>query len=222
MSYESLNAEHIRDLLEEHISKLENKTYNRTLEIKSVWRELSIFDTWKDRLSITDLKNMKHFLNTAMELGLRGYVCFKVGASGCANGMWCSDRPSTNGHSPEEGYCIWHSFTPDYNKWSLLDGDEILYNGNLRGLRKFVKKLIDEHKFVPQYQQVEIAEPKTEMTTYNIGYSTPHDTFTETQFDVDNMTDLFNLFLDYAKENGFLDNELRINYIEEVNENESY
>ena len=55
-----------------------------------------------------------------------------------------------------------------------------------------------------------------EMTTYNIGYETPHDDFTEVQFDVDSLEDLFNLFLGYADENGFLDNELVITYIEEV------
>ena len=139
MSYENLNAEHIRDLLEEHIGKLENKTYNRTLEINSVYRELSIFDTFKNHLSITDLKNMKHFLNTAMELGFRGYTCFKVGASGCANGMWCHVKPSTDGYSPD-GECLWRSFTPDYTEWALIVNDEIVYEGTLRGLKKALKR----------------------------------------------------------------------------------
>lgn len=139
MNYENFNAEHIRDLLEEHISKLENKTYNRSLAINSVYRELSIFDTFKNRLSITDLKNMRNFLNSAIELGFKGYACFKVGASGCANGMWCHVKPSTDGHSPD-GDCLWRSFTPDYTEWALIVNDEIVYEGTLRGLKKALKR----------------------------------------------------------------------------------
>ena len=56
------------------------------------------------------------------------------------------------------------------------------------------------------------------MKTYRIGYSGTDD-FTETEFDVKDMTELFNLFINYAIENNFLNNLLVIEYIEEVEDN---
>ena len=57
-------------------------------EIRQVYDDLSIFDWWPERLTITHMKQMRTFLREAIKLGYDGYVCFKVGASGCANGMW--------------------------------------------------------------------------------------------------------------------------------------
>ena len=56
------------------------------------------------------------------------------------------------------------------------------------------------------------------MKTYRIGYSGTDD-FTETEFDVKDMVELFNLFINYAIENNFLNNLLVIEYIEEVEDN---
>jgi len=53
------------------------------------------------------------------------------------------------------------------------------------------------------------------MKTYRIGYSGTDD-FTETEFDVEDIAELFNLFINYAIENNFLNNLLVIEYIEEV------
>ena len=83
--------------------------------------ELSVFDWWKNYLGKTDLKNMKYFLEKALELGFTGYVCFKVGASGCSNGMWAHTEESSDGYSPD-GPCLYRSFTPDYTKWNINKG----------------------------------------------------------------------------------------------------
>lgn len=91
--------------------------------INNVYDELSIFDWWNDVLSMSQLKDMRKFVRTAIELGYDGYVCFKVGATGCANGMWAHKRESTDGYSPD-GKALYKSFTPAYNYWSFCDETE--------------------------------------------------------------------------------------------------
>ena len=61
-------------------------------DIRQVYDDLSIFDWWPKKLTITHMKQMRTFLREAIKLGYDGYVCFKVGASGCANGMWAHNE----------------------------------------------------------------------------------------------------------------------------------
>ena len=88
-----------------------------------VYERLSIFDWWRDMLSLSNLKEMRAFLIQAGKLGYNGYVCFKVGASGCANGMWANKEESTTGYSPD-GEFLYRSFSPDYVTYDarLADG----------------------------------------------------------------------------------------------------
>lgn len=91
----------------------------------AVCEELSIFDWWNETLSMNQLKKMQEFLDKAIKLGFTGYVCFKVGAAGCANGMWAHKEESTDGYSPNEGGCLFRGFRSDtYNEWDaeLEDG----------------------------------------------------------------------------------------------------
>ena len=84
-------------------------------------------------MTITHMKQMRTFLKEAIKLGYDGYVCFKVGASGCANGMWAHKEEGRvvgqDVYSPD-GDAIYRSFTPDYTHWSFkkngewLPGDE--------------------------------------------------------------------------------------------------
>ena len=100
------------------LQNLEKLIYDgRTVEIRDVCDELSIFDWWPDDLPVSRMKQMKTFLKNAIRLGFTGYVCFKVGASGCANGMWAHKESSTDGYSPN-GDVLYRSFTPDYTYWS--------------------------------------------------------------------------------------------------------
>ena len=87
-------------------------------KMEKVCNRLSIFDWWVNYLSLSKLKDMKKFLEVAISLGYKGYVCFKVGATGCSNGMWAHKEESTNGYSPD-GDCIYKSFTPAYNYWQI-------------------------------------------------------------------------------------------------------
>ena len=100
--------------------------------IRSVYDELSIFDWWPEKLTVSHMKQMRTFLKTAIKLGYKGYVCFKVGASGCANGMWASKAEGKvqNGdiYSPD-GEAIYRSFTPDYTYYGFCDKDENWYPG---------------------------------------------------------------------------------------------
>lgn len=157
-NYAVYNAEHIRDVLKKYIDemteeKMKRKTrfYNPrpTLKIDRVYKELSIFDTFKNELSLSNLKDMYSFVNRAINLGFKGYVCFKVGASGCANGMWVHACESTNGYSPD-GDCIYRSFTPDYVVWDAEINGEWLHDkyGDISGrnIKNIIKKEMLKNK----------------------------------------------------------------------------
>lgn len=96
---------------------------NRRWRIYCVCNELSIFDWWNEYLSVSQLKEMRRFLETAITMGYTGYVCFKVGAKYCANGMWAHKQESEDGYSPD-GECLYHSFVSGANDWDvkLADG----------------------------------------------------------------------------------------------------
>jgi len=96
---------------------------NGRYRISRVCDDLSIFDWWDEYLSVSQLKDMRKFIKEAIKLGYTGFVGFKVGASGCANGMWAYKAESTDGYSPD-GECLYKSFTPDYNYWSVRTADE--------------------------------------------------------------------------------------------------
>ena len=123
--YESKNAAAVLEVVEGYMAELEEykETYHRSrrLRINDVYDELSIFDWWNEYLSMTQLKDMRKFLKEAIKLGYTGYVCFKVGATYCSNGMWAHTEPSTDGHSPDGCPCLYKSFTPDYNYWTVSD-----------------------------------------------------------------------------------------------------
>lgn len=126
--YADKNAKNVLKVLEEKIDYL-NKNGGSFL-IDDIYSDLSIFDWWPNRIGINRLKDMRKFLKEAIKLGFTGYVCFKVGASGCANGMWAHKEESKDGYSPD-GACLYKSFTPDYNCWEVNFGngfDENMWN----------------------------------------------------------------------------------------------
>lgn len=90
--------------------------------ISSVCDDLSIFDWWPEYLSKSKLREMRQFLKEAIKLGYTGYVCFKVGAKGCANGMWAHTELETDeGYSPNHCPTLYRSFTPAYCYWDITD-----------------------------------------------------------------------------------------------------
>ena len=117
--YEEYNAKPVLERLEKIIKD------GASVLINTVCDDLSIFDWWKDRLTVSQMKQMRAFLREAIKLGYTGYVCFKVGASGCSNGMWAYTEQTTTGHSPDTGKTLYRSFSPDYTYWSVnLDNGE--------------------------------------------------------------------------------------------------
>jgi len=92
-------------------------------QIGHVCEDLGIFDWWNEWLSVSQLKQMKKFLEVAIERGFDGYVCFKVGAAGCSHGMWANECDSTDGYSPKEGACLYHSFRSGDNYYDLRRRD---------------------------------------------------------------------------------------------------
>ena len=125
--YSDYSAEPVLERLEQMIER------GCSRDIRQIYDELSIFDWWPERLTITHMKQMRTFLKEAIKLGYTGYVCFKVGASGCANGMWACKEPTTNGYSPD-GETIYRSFTPDYTYYAVQDKTgKWLPEGDTRG-----------------------------------------------------------------------------------------
>ena len=113
--YKEYNAQPVLERLEAMIER------GCSRQISQVYDDLSIFDWWPERLTISHMKQMRTFLKEAIKLGYNGYVCFKVGASGCANGMWACVNPTTNGYSPD-GDTLYRSFTPDYTYYAFQKG----------------------------------------------------------------------------------------------------
>lgn len=96
----------------------------RRFLISSVYNDLSIFDWWPEYLSKSKLREMRQFLEEAIKLGYTGYVCFKVGATGCSNGMWAHTELETDdGYSPNNCPVLYRSFTPAYRYWDVTDKD---------------------------------------------------------------------------------------------------
>lgn len=100
--------------------------YGIPYKIREVCKELSIFDWFKANLFVSNLEEMRAFLREAIKLGFTGYCCFKVGATGCANGMWAYTVESENGYSPNTGDILYRSFTPDEIYWSAEIGGKWL------------------------------------------------------------------------------------------------
>lgn len=96
----------------------------KAYRIGKICGEVGIFDWWNENLSLSQLKQMRNFLTTAIKLGYTGYVCFKVGASGCSHGMWAHKKESTTGYSPD-GACLFHSFRSGDNYWDACDDNEV-------------------------------------------------------------------------------------------------
>lgn len=96
----------------------------RRFPISSVCNDLSIFDWWPEYLTKSKLQEMRQFLREAIKLGYTGYVCFKVGATGCANGMWAHTELETDdGYVPNNCPTLFRSFTPAYRYWDVTDKD---------------------------------------------------------------------------------------------------
>lgn len=93
-----------------------------SFKIDSVYEELSIFDWWNKNLSMSQLKQMKKFVETAISLGFTGYVCFKVGAKGCSHGMWAYKNESTDGDT------LFHSFRSGDNYYDMKLNDEWMHD----------------------------------------------------------------------------------------------
>lgn len=108
--YNEYNAQPVLERLERMIQ------FGRSRPILEVYDELSIFDWWPSNLTLTHMKQMRTFLKAAIKLGYTGYVCFKVGASDCSNGMWAYKAETPDGYSPKGDY-LYRSFTPDYTLW---------------------------------------------------------------------------------------------------------
>lgn len=142
-NYSKFNAENIL----KNVEDVMNVAKYRNIYIAQVCEELSIFDWWKERLSVTQLKDMKKFLKEAIKLGYTGYVCFKVGATYCSNGMWAYKEETKDGYSPD-GDCLYKSFTPEYNYWQVKKDGEFLekdgkYNSikTIKQLEEYIKTL---------------------------------------------------------------------------------
>ena len=141
--YSEYNAQPVLERLERMIER------GCSRQIRDVYDDLSIFDWWPERLTLTHMKQMRTFLREAIKLGYTGYVCFKVGASGCANGMWAhKEEGKVEGkdvYSPD-GDALYRSFTPDYTYWAFEKDGKWFPEGDTRGTYDSLKtaKMLEE------------------------------------------------------------------------------
>ena len=141
--YRMYNAGEVLLQVEEKIAYLKSQYKGAKYRMRDVYEELSIFDWWTEELGISRLEDMRKFLREAIKLGFNGYVCFKVGMSGCANGMWAHKNQTTDGYSPD-GPCLYKSFTPSYEYWSINpDGNGFLPGDDEYDKLKTIKQLED-------------------------------------------------------------------------------
>ena len=103
-------------------------------KIDAIFEELSIFDWWEETLSLSQLKQMRAFLVQAHKLGFDGYVCFKVGVTGCSHGMWAHKEESTTGYSPESDV-LFHSFRCNEHNWDVCHNGVWLHDKETDGSR---------------------------------------------------------------------------------------
>lgn len=164
--YKNHNAEvvleNVKKLLEQMEEEKEKYSWRRPcVRTREVCDDLSIFDWWVDSLSMSHLKKMEDFLREAIRNEYTGYVCFKVGAHGCANGMWAHKAESEDGFSPD-GAFLYHSFTPDYTCWSVADDDGKTYpvddEWNTCKTKRQVRELIAQVKAgtVPKQYRIKV------------------------------------------------------------------
>ena len=92
-NYSKYNAENVLNEVEKFIKR------GLRCRIEDCYEELSIFDWWNTYLSVSQAKQMRSFLKEAIKLGYTGYVCFRVGASGCSHGMWAAKEETTDGYN---------------------------------------------------------------------------------------------------------------------------
>lgn len=150
--YKKYNAQPVLEAVERYIRILEMKhkmfsrwSYRYKLTMRECYKDLSIFDWWVDDLSLTRLKQMRTFLKEAIKLGYTGYVCFKVGVAGCANGMWAHKLPTTDGYSPKCDF-LYRSFTTNYTYWDICDYSKGYGKGEAFKLSEAVGKEYDALK----------------------------------------------------------------------------
>ena len=125
------NAQDVLDRVEEFLERPQSRF---CISDPNVYKPLSIFDWWPDYLSKSKLQEMRQFLKEAIKLGYTGYVCFKVGATGCANGMWAYTlNCGPDGYAPDNCPTLFRSFTPAYRYWDVTDKDG---NWNFEGKYK--------------------------------------------------------------------------------------
>ena len=103
-----------------------------SITCREVCHELSIFDWFPEKLSISRLKDMRKFLLEAKKLGFNGYCCFKVGEEGTASGKWAYSKESVDGYSPKDCACLFESFyAVGKNYWQISKDCKTFYpNGD--------------------------------------------------------------------------------------------
>ena len=117
-----------------HVTRWDYRTGKRnySFKIDEIFDDVSIFDWWGEYLSVSQLKQMRAFLETAHKLGFDGYVCFKVGAAGCSHGMWAHKNGSTTGYSPD-GDVLFHSFRSGDCYWDVCNNGVWLHDKETDG-----------------------------------------------------------------------------------------
>ena len=147
------NVTHLYDILEGNVSITEEEKHKYGFRPQwyrsrpNFWicdakKYVAIKSTNRDYLSKTMLKEMKEFLEKAIELGFYGTVFFRTGYT---NGMWASTRASLDETEQREGQVyLYHAFDTEIKTWGIRnDKNENIKNvATYREIKKIAQKYL--------------------------------------------------------------------------------
>lgn len=147
------NVTHLYDILEGNVRITEEEKYKYGFRpqwygsrpnfwISDTRKYVAIKHTNRDYLSKTMLKEMKEFLEKAIELEFYGTVFFRTGYS---HGMWASTRASLNEEEQREGQVyLYHAFDVDFKYWEIRNdrNETIIEKNTYREIKPIAKKYL--------------------------------------------------------------------------------
>jgi len=105
---------------------------SRAYSVRDICDEVGIVGWCHNTVSLSQLKQMKSFLTTAIKLGYTGYVCFVVGdsvRSYNSHGMWAyKENEAPDRYSDRKGAVLFHSFRSGDNYWDACDDDGVRFS----------------------------------------------------------------------------------------------
>lgn len=116
MTEDKYQAGMVLERVNEVIDTLNSWEFN-CVDLDDIFIILNIFDWWQDEMSVQDLIKMREFLEEAIKLGFKGYVCFNYGGDTLAQGgMWANVEES---ETRTTSVFLYRTFSTDCEYWKV-------------------------------------------------------------------------------------------------------